>query len=832
VRRSKATWSRFAMIVGLALVVGSGRAAVYHVAGDSAAASDENPGTEARPLKTISAAIKKAQPGDTVLVGPGVYREEVEWPGEDWNDPEQRITLAAAPGARPVIKGSDPVPGPWQRLAGDRPIYFTERDVYTEMVFVDEEPLRQVGLQGNPQRYKVRKDFVFKRQWVGHGLEDMAPGTFFYDDQAHRLYVWLADGSDPSGHMVEAAVRNVGLLLRGTWTVRGLEVRHFADGLWPREQAVGVVGNRCIVEDCRIEHNGFIGLIVAGEDCVIRHNVIAYNGLEGFTSNVGYRMLFEENELHHNAWRGDVVCLTAGNKFVMWRDSKFLRNYWHDEPWTALWLDISDGNILIAENRFDNCRCGVYFEISRWGIIANNIFRGCGRGIWVYSSDVLVAHNVLDRCGEGITVSGYPRTCQYNQSVFEPNKECLMAVRNVLIVNNLLLDCPGSFIGITEDTAYGAGNFSDYNAFVWTMPAYHPTGCHINFMNGWNQLYARLPEWRLFRHQDTHSVVVDPGLVKELAEDNEYVALGKEDVVADAGLVDREGGDYRLRGDSPLRGRGVGIPTVLNAPYVPCRGRELRTRQWAKTLLEDAPDPAAAKPVASWPGHQHYRLQPLPPIRRLIDLDVQPPGTPGLNEDWMKSGEYPVFDAGREPETADDWEWTVYPDNRLADPGFDKPITRGGPSDGPGPWFTNGDIHSYVSMACANLLPAHQRPMLAVQRVGKIAAGCEYILFGDMTVSSVHDRFAAVGEIYLAAGDELQPLGTPAVARAEPRKSRCWNTYFTRYRSGKAGQDENVGKDLFVVIAGRVEGPADVAADAPVGFVRWDGLTLLTGEAS
>lgn len=41
----------------------------------SVRASDRNPGTEARPLKTISAAEKLAQPGDTVLVRAGVYRD-------------------------------------------------------------------------------------------------------------------------------------------------------------------------------------------------------------------------------------------------------------------------------------------------------------------------------------------------------------------------------------------------------------------------------------------------------------------------------------------------------------------------------------------------------------------------------------------------------------------------------------------------------------------------------------------------------------------------------------------------------------------------------------
>ena len=45
-------------------------------AGDAKAA-DTNPGTKESPFKTISAAASKAQPGDEVLVRPGIYREAV-----------------------------------------------------------------------------------------------------------------------------------------------------------------------------------------------------------------------------------------------------------------------------------------------------------------------------------------------------------------------------------------------------------------------------------------------------------------------------------------------------------------------------------------------------------------------------------------------------------------------------------------------------------------------------------------------------------------------------------------------------------------------------------
>ena len=69
------------------------------------------------PLKTIAAAAELAQPGDTVIVHEGVYREEVNPPRGGTSDAE-RIVYTAAPWAKVVIKGSEPVKG-WTRLQND-----------------------------------------------------------------------------------------------------------------------------------------------------------------------------------------------------------------------------------------------------------------------------------------------------------------------------------------------------------------------------------------------------------------------------------------------------------------------------------------------------------------------------------------------------------------------------------------------------------------------------------------------------------------------------------------------------------------------------------------
>jgi parallel beta-helix repeat protein len=824
----------YSLAILTVLLAQSCPAATYHVSQNAPGASDQNAGTEAAPLKSIGAAVKLVKPGDTVLVGDGVYREEVVCPLEDWKDPQVRCTLAAMPNAHPVIEGADPVPGPWERAevklstppATPPAIYACAWETYSMMVFVDGQPLKQVGLQGSPARAKGTNGFQWQKQWDGKSVEDLRPGSFYYDEAAKRLCVWLADGSDPKPHTVEASVRDEGILLRGTWTLRGLTVQHVQDGFWPREQAAAVTGDRAIIEDCRILHNDPLGLIVSGQDCIIRNNEIGYNGLEGMTSNVGYRMLVEGNDFHHNAWRGDVVCLTAGNKFVMWRDSKFVRNRWHDEPAAALWMDISNANILIAENTFDDCAVGVYWEISRWTVIANNVFRGCGRPVWTYGSDALIAHNVFDRCGDGVVVTGYPRTGTWAQAINEDVRNApLMGTHNNLIVDNLMIDCVGSFVGITQGQPHGWGNWSDYNAFVWTVPAYHPTGCHLNFMDGWDDLYGKLPIWRMERHCDTHSVVVDPGQLKTIREGNPYVGLSEKEVFADAKLVDRDGGDYRLSPDSPLQGKGLTLPMELNSVCAPCTGNQVLTRAYERTRLADAPDPATAVPVYGTKEDGHYRLQPLPKVRPLVDLDACAPGTPGLNAEWRETGRYPQFKPTGDPDTAAPNDWVLLPTNLLTDPSFDKPLSKPG-EEPTWPWTGGGGMHTYVGMACLNLLPAQRQNALAWQKVGPIRPNCEYLLTGDMTVASVMKDFSVIGQMYLSAGDQGHPIGEPITVTKTSLTGGTWATYSLHLPQGAA--DAFAGQDLYVVLAGRVAGPGQPAnPNDPAAFIRWDDLWLL-----
>ncbi|PIO97827.1 right-handed parallel beta-helix repeat-containing protein [Pleomorphomonas carboxyditropha] len=87
---------------------------VYHVAITGSDAADGSAGT---PLRTINRAAALAQPGDTIVVHEGEYREWVK-PARGGLSDRRRITYEAARGERVVIKGSERI-ADWTREEGD-----------------------------------------------------------------------------------------------------------------------------------------------------------------------------------------------------------------------------------------------------------------------------------------------------------------------------------------------------------------------------------------------------------------------------------------------------------------------------------------------------------------------------------------------------------------------------------------------------------------------------------------------------------------------------------------------------------------------------------------
>ena len=104
-------WIAAALAVGCAAVA---NAAEFHVAKTG---NDANDGTAAKPYLTIMAAANVAQPGDTITVHAGVYRERVNPPRGGESD-ARRIIYQAAPGEKVEITGSEIATG-WRKVQDD-----------------------------------------------------------------------------------------------------------------------------------------------------------------------------------------------------------------------------------------------------------------------------------------------------------------------------------------------------------------------------------------------------------------------------------------------------------------------------------------------------------------------------------------------------------------------------------------------------------------------------------------------------------------------------------------------------------------------------------------
>lgn len=369
-------------------------------------ASDDNPGTEERPLKTIARAAQLARAGDTVIVKAGIYRESIRLR----NDGEvgAPITFQAHPVGSVIISGADVIKG-WQRVDGDEPIYRIpwERKFIinwrkdgtpvehhpedaplwgrAEFVAVGEkmalpapdiESLRAAWRKHQDDLRSGKASSVLKSPTQGIGIE--FAGMFAVDGKAKALYLWLADGSNPNEHQVEVATRSE-LLGTNPWAnpkghrhihVRGFVFRHAAT--FPQRAAIWLHGESNLVEDCVIEEMSGSGILVHGtmRRCIIRR--CGHTG--GGASGKGF--LNEDCLWEENCWKPISRGWDAGGFKIAWASNGiFRRCVFRRNGGPGLWLDIHVRNVIITECVFmENEKSGLFIEISRDIAVVRNLF--------------------------------------------------------------------------------------------------------------------------------------------------------------------------------------------------------------------------------------------------------------------------------------------------------------------------------------------------------------------------------------------------------------------------------------------------------------------------
>ena len=409
-------------------------------------------------FRTISAAAEAARPGDTVLVRPGVYREEVRVPRS--GTAQARIVFRSAVRGAAVIRGSEVWTNVWTRLDGTAGCWTSPIDT-SGFPSIAEMPYRRTVSIGSKDASRAARPATnatvsattYLPRTLGQVFVDGVPMTEAVTLAALRTTpdTWMVspDGTsvclhpaetrpEPKACRIEWSVRNrcFGAARRGLAyiTVDGFTCEHCANqGPFPQIGALDLrSGRHWIVENCTVRHAKTVGIACGSETWdgkavgdmpeadrrimiasgnIVRHNTVTDCGVSGIAAwNPGgvriYGNVIERNNTGDYGEPEKYWDETAGIK-IHGAPAVVAGNIVRDNDGHGIWFDTGFTNTrctgnLVANNR----RSGIMFETCYGealvdnNIIVNtrpdgNLFFG-GDGVYSHNgSGVTVAHNLI-----------------------------------------------------------------------------------------------------------------------------------------------------------------------------------------------------------------------------------------------------------------------------------------------------------------------------------------------------------------------------------------------------------------------------------------------------
>lgn len=486
---------------------------VLHVDVDNQAASDENPGTEAQPLKTAAQAIKLAvennlkNMGVKVVFHPGTYRESIDLDAtkSTGKPTDAPIVLEASEKGKAVICGSDVWTG-WKQEGG----------VYTR-----DWPFKW-GLSPRPKGWEsldigplaLRREVIFvdgKLVTQVLSREELKENTFYVSEESGSVYLWLPQGASIDKSAVEVGVRTPLIDIRGrkNVVVRGLTFQHDTAGL-----AGGMGGasgcSDILVEDCLFTWNNQSGFgFSRSNNVTARRNRSLHNGGSGMGVHRTSNLIFEDNETSHNNWRnfwgGFIRWAPCGIKILHSHNAIFRRHKSVGNLCRGFWLDTDCGNYLIEDSHFaENLTDGIFFEAIQGPVTLKNSVLCFNKryGLMTTASmNVTLEGNIIYGNAEGqFRVNSVAKVAGWDYLV---DKEVPVRMENWTLKNNCFVST-ASYQWLVESPAYdhffrtltSSGN-------LWYNGA-NPNSFYVS------EFGLSFDDWQSLGAQDLDSICADP----------------------------------------------------------------------------------------------------------------------------------------------------------------------------------------------------------------------------------------------------------------------------------------------------------------------------------
>ena len=516
---------------------------IYHVAQINPAASDNNPGTQKRPFKTINAAAKVLKPGEKVIVHEGVYREFVS-PVSGGTSQENMITYEASKGERVIVKGSEiwkpqlkpssgwnmrrnynsniqmadipedffkaynpfSIRNAYQYLTvygqPNDPEWMTRAMLFRGMVFLNGKPLKQV--------YKINE--LAK-----------VDSAFWVEDPGLRLHLRLPSGMNLSRDTLEITTREQLFAPRqyglGYIRIKGFIFEHSADGLpVPQRAAVSTMrGHHWIIENNVINQAHACALDIGLQSWdsekqqisgyhIVRNNIIRNAGICGIAGAVNADWSLIENNVIENIGSLDLERMyeCAAIKFHVSKNLLIRQNIIRDIKHAAgIWLDCDHINCRVTNNVFSNIQTltsSLYMEMNfDQNLIDHNIFWDIRNDVtpkeWLppyvhgaairadCNDKLIIAHNFFGK------VNLYAICINMVQSTRKQNGRTGLCFNNK-VVNNVFYRCPNRIYLAHIKKNIIDSNLYDKDDEEYSFLLLYPSPASIQNLKGWQDFFG------------------------------------------------------------------------------------------------------------------------------------------------------------------------------------------------------------------------------------------------------------------------------------------------------------------------------------------------------
>jgi Abnormal spindle-like microcephaly-assoc'd, ASPM-SPD-2-Hydin len=490
---------------------------------DTYVGSDSNPGTQAFPLQTISAAAaialanNRAGVGTQVIINPGIYRESITI-GGGTGQTAMPMTFQAATSGTVTVSGAIPYPN-WAT-------YTANPNIYTNTW-----PYRWGFCTADGGNAPPEQPIVLRREMVFIGgvpmtevlsLNQMVfPGTFFVDETGGVIYVWPPAGTDMSAAAVEVSTIPNVLTINNMSSVviRGITFANASS--CHSDQAVIVTGNSSNIlfdSDNFLWNGGQAVTFATATNVTVTNTTANHNGSTGFNAVQVKNFSWQNIAASYNNWRG------AQGAYYSWGTGGAHLFSNHDETingfnstynqtfgmhWDTDTQNVTVTNVLSSHNML-----AVEDEKGQGPLtVGNSAFCNGGQyGFMLRDSEfvTLNGNTWYNNASSAIFLTGVLGGLQITN--WETGQIYNLVTQNLTLTNNVI-DAVGASQQVFADGVLG-GN--DWTVFQATLNSDYNTWWNASNSNAFSvpvpqtSTAVNFSGWQSYTGQDTHSAFAPP----------------------------------------------------------------------------------------------------------------------------------------------------------------------------------------------------------------------------------------------------------------------------------------------------------------------------------